>query len=246
MIPADMTAMDFAIKAFQWGVPLILAITLHEAGHAYAAKKLGDPTADLEGRVSLNPVKHIDLLGTIILPAMLFFAKAPFLFGYAKPVPVSYNRLNTLPRDIALVAIAGPLANGILIILSALAFNLVPFLPNPAQEPFAQMIAISIGVNTVLGCFNLIPIPPLDGSKILMVFAPKPIGKIIYDLERYGMFLILGLLLLMPYISQLLGYNPLAEFFSAAINGVLHIVEPLMKLHCISIRSEACGNLLVN
>ncbi|MEP3477440.1 MAG: site-2 protease family protein [Hyphomicrobiales bacterium] len=241
---ADMTTAEIVITVLQWGIPLILAITLHEAGHAYAAKKLGDPTAEKQGRVSLNPVKHIDPIGTILIPALLFIMKAPFLFGYAKPVPVSYNRLNTLPRDIALVAFAGPLANGILIVLSALAFNLVPVIPDAAQEPFAKMLAISIGVNTVLGCFNLIPLPPLDGSKILMVIASKPIGKFIYELERYGMFLIIGILLLMPYISQVLGYNPLAVFFASAIDNVLHIVEPLMKLHCISIRSEACGNLL--
>lgn len=241
---AEMTAAEIVITILQWGIPLILAITLHEAGHAYAAKRLGDPTADKEGRVSLNPIKHIDPVGTILIPAFLFIMKAPFLFGWAKPVPVSYNRLNTLPRDIALVAFAGPLANGILIVLSALAFNFVPVVPDALQEPFAKMLVISIGINTVLGCFNLLPIPPLDGSKILMAIAPRPIGKVIYDLERYGMLIIIAILLLMPFFTQLLGYNPLAVFFTSAIETVVTIVEPLMKLHCISIRSEACGNLL--
>ena len=241
---AEMTATEIVITILQWGNPLILAITLHEAGHAYAAKRLGDPTADKKGRVSLNPIKHIDPVGTLLIPALLFIMKAPFLFGWAKPVPVSYNRLNTLPRDIALVAFAGPLANGILIILSALAFNFVPFVPDAIQEPFAKMLAISIGINTVLGCFNLLPIPPLDGSKILMVIAPRPVGKLIYELERYGMLIIIAILLLMPFFTQLLGVNPLAVFFASAIETVLTIVEPLMKLHCISIRSEACGNLL--
>lgn len=239
-----MTPVEIITLVIQWGVPLILAITLHEAGHAFAAKKLGDQTAEKLGRVSLNPVKHIDPIGTILLPAVLFFLKAPFLFGYAKPVPVNYRALNTLPRDIAIVAAAGPLANGILIILSALAFNLGIFLPTNLQEPFAQMIAISIGVNTVLACFNLLPIPPLDGSKILMVISPRPIAEAIAQLERYGMFLILGLLLLMPYISQMLGYNPLASFLQMAISNVVTTVEPLMKLHCLAIQSEACGNLL--
>lgn len=239
-----MTASEIIILVIQWGVPLLFAITLHEAGHAYAAKRLGDPTADDLGRVTLNPLKHIDPIGTIALPALLFFLKAPFLFGYAKPVPVSYQKLNTLPRDIAIVAIAGPAANIFLIIISALAFNLGPILPNDLQQPFAQMIAISIGLNTILAVFNLLPIPPLDGSKILMVYAPRPIGRAIMALEPYGMFLVLAILMLMPFMTEQLGYNPLAAFFGGAIEWVLSVVEPLMRLHCISVRSEACGNLL--
>ncbi len=231
------------ITAIQWGIPLILAITLHEAGHAYAAKLLGDPTADDQGRVSLNPIKHIDPIGTIALPALLFFLKAPFLFGYARPVPVSYNRLSKLPRDIALVALAGPAANVILIILSALAFNLGIFLPDSWQEPFAQMMTISIIINTVLAVFNMLPIPPLDGSKVLMTISPAPIARAIHSLERYGFFLILGILLVMPFISEQLGYNPLNLFFQTMISKVFALVEPLMKLHCISIQSQACGNL---
>lgn len=239
-----MTASEIIILVIQWGVPLLFAITLHEAGHAYAAKRLGDPTADDLGRVTLNPLKHIDPIGTIALPALLFFLKAPFLFGYAKPVPVSYQKLNTLPRDIAIVAIAGPAANFFLIIISALAFNLGPMLPNDLQQPFAQMIAISIGLNTILAVFNLLPIPPLDGSKILMVYAPRPIGRAIMALEPYGMFLVLAILMLMPFMTEQLGYNPLAAFLGGAIEWVLSVVEPLMRLHCISVRSEACGNLL--
>lgn len=239
-----MTVTEIIILAIQWGVPLLLAITLHEAGHAYAAKRLGDPTAENEGRVTLNPVKHIDPIGTIALPALLFFMKAPFLFGYARPVPVSYNLLRTLPRDIALVAAAGPAANILLIILSALAFNFAPMLPDGWQKPFAQMIAISIALNTVLALFNMIPIPPLDGSKILMVVSPAPVARFILSMERYGMFLVLGILLLMPWISSQLGYNPLAVFFGWAINGALQTVEPLMQLHCLTVRSESCGNLL--
>jgi len=231
------------ITAIQWGIPLILAITLHEAGHAYAAKRLGDPTADNQGRVSLNPIKHIDPIGTIALPALLFFLKAPFLFGYARPVPVSYNRLNKLPRDIALVALAGPFANVILIILSALAFNLGAMLPNAWQEPFAQMMVISIIINTVLAVFNMLPIPPLDGSKVLMTISPAPIARAIHSLERYGLFLVLGILMLMPFLSEQLGYNPLSLFFDAIIKNVFALVEPLMKIHCLSIQSQACGNL---
>ncbi len=236
--------LTIAVYIIIFGVPLILAITLHEAGHALAAKKLGDPTADDQGRVTLNPIKHIDPLGTFLLPLILFISKAPFLFGWARPVPVSYNKLRTLPRDIAIVAAAGPFANLILIFISALVFNLGPLLPNALQEPFALMIRFSIQLNTVLICFNLLPIPPLDGSKILMALGPRPLGKFIYEMERFGMFIVLGLLLLMPALTNVLGYNPLFVFFQAAFDLVFQMVEPLMKLHCFNTRSQACGNLL--
>lgn len=232
------------ITAIQWGIPLLFAITLHEAGHAYAAKKLGDHTADKQGRVTLNPIKHIDPIGTILLPALLFFLKAPFLFGYARPVPVDYNKLNHLPRDIALVAAAGPAANILLIIFSALLFNFTTALPQSWQQPFSQTIFISIAINTVLAVFNMLPLPPLDGSKILMTISPKPIAKAIYELERYGIFLILGILLLLPYISNVLGYNPLAEFFIGAINWVTTTIEPLTKLHCFFAESLACKRVV--
>lgn len=230
------------ITAIVWGIPLILAITLHEAGHAFVAKKLGDPTADNEGRVTLNPIKHIDPIGTIALPALLYFMKAPFLFGFAKPVPIRYDKLGTLPRDIALVAAAGPAANVILIILSALAFNLSALVPTGLQESFTKMIMISIGINTVLAIFNLLPIPPLDGSKILMTVSPRPIASAIFRMERFGIFLVLGLLFLMPLFASAFGYNPLAVMIEESLKGVFAIVEPLMRLECLFERSVACGN----
>ena len=239
-----MNPAEILILAVQFGIPLIFAITLHEAGHAFAAKKLGDMTAAKEGRVSLNPIKHIDPFGTILLPAMLYFLKAPFLFGYARPVPVSYNKLRTLPRDIALVAVAGPAANFILIFLSAILFNLAFALPLSWQEPFAKMISISIVINTVLALFNLLPIPPLDGSKILMALGPRSLGKVIYEMERYGMLIIIAILLLMPVFTSVLGFNPLAAFFGSAIKFVFHLVEPLTNIHCLFVDSDACKRVV--
>lgn len=232
------------ITAIQWGIPLILAITLHEAGHALAAKKLGDPTADQQGRVTLNPIKHIDPFGTILLPLMLFFMKAPFLFGYARPVPVDYNKLNNLPRDIALVAFAGPAANILLIIISALLYNFIYALPTAWQEPYSKLIVISVMINTVLALFNMLPIPPLDGSKILMALGPRPLGRVIYEAERYGMFIIIGLLLMMPLFTQMLGYNPLGVFFLGAIKWVSELIDPLTKLHCFFIETNACKRVI--
>lgn len=240
----NMNPIDIITIIILWGIPLILAITLHEAGHALAAKKLGDPTADQQGRVTLNPIKHIDPFGTVLLPLMLFFMKAPFLFGYARPVPVDYNKLRTLPRDIALVAFAGPAANILLIILSAILYNFIYALPTAWQEPYSKMIVISVTINTVLALFNMLPIPPLDGSKILMALGPRPLGKVLYELERYGMFIILGLLLMMPLFSQLFGYNPLGVLFLTTIKWVVNFIEPLTKLHCFFIESNACGRVI--
>ncbi len=239
-----MNPAEILILVIQWGVPLILAITMHEAGHALAAKRLGDMTAADQGRVTLNPIKHIDPFGTILLPAMLYFMKAPFLFGYARPVPVSYQNLRNLPRDIAIVAIAGPLANIILIILSALLFNFTFALPASWQEPFAQMISISIVINTILALFNLLPIPPLDGSKILMALGPRSLGEIIFKSERYGMFIIIAILLMMPLFTQMLGYNPLGVFFNASIKMVFNVIEPLTNIHCIFVESAACKRVV--
>ncbi len=235
---------QIAVTIVIWGIPLILAITLHEAGHAFVAKKLGDPTADNEGRVTLNPVKHIDPFGTIALPALLYFLKAPFLFGYARPVPISYEKLQNLPRDIALVAAAGPAANLLLILLSALAFNFIEFLPKAWQAVPQQMIMISIAINTVLALFNMLPIPPLDGSKILMTISPAPIARAIFKLERFGLLLVIGILFMMPLLSDFLGYNPLALFIETSLKKVFSLVEPLMSLKCLFEKSIACGNAI--
>lgn len=239
-----MNPTEIILVVFQWGIPLIFAITLHEAGHAFAAKRLGDMTAAEQGRVSLNPIKHIDPFGTIMLPALLYFMKAPFLFGYARPVPVAYEKLRTLPRDIAIVAVAGPAANFVLIVLSALLFNFTFALPLAWQEPFAKMISISIAINTILALFNLLPIPPLDGSKILMALGPRSLGSLIFKMERYGMLIIIGILLMMPLFTQALGYNPLAVFFTSSIKIVFTLVEPLTNIHCIFVDSESCRRVV--
>ena len=233
----------YLVLFLKWAIPLLAAIIFHEVAHAWAAKKLGDETADKLGRITLNPIKHIHPIGSIALPALLYLLKAPFIFGYARPVPINYRNLHTLPRDIALVAAAGPAANIVLIIISALLFNVGSLLPVPWQKTYAEMLVISVGINTILAAFNRLPIPPLDGSKILMVYAPNRLAVVLARLQTYGLFLVLGILLLLPWISELIGFNPLSVFFQTLMNVVFTAIEPLMQLHCLWTQSEACGNL---
>ena len=158
--------------ASTWVVPVLLAITLHEAAHAYAAYKLGDDTAARLGRVSFNPIKHIDAFGTILLPALLLFLRAPFLFGWAKPVPVMFGRLGNPRRDMVLVAAAGPAINIVLAAVSALLFRFLWLLPGDVQAWSSQMLTNSVILNLVLAVFNMLPLPPLDGGRIAVGLLP--------------------------------------------------------------------------
>src|SRR5437016_2399735 len=151
-----------------WVIPVVIAITFHEAAHGFAARFLGDETAWKLGRVSLNPVKHIDPTGTILLPGLLLLLGSPFLFGYAKPVPVNFRALQNPRRDMVLVAAAGPVMNIALAILAALAFRLVGYLPGTASTWVAENLRNTLIINAVLAVFNLFPIPPLDGGRIMI------------------------------------------------------------------------------
>lgn len=173
-------------------LPILFAITLHEAAHAYAAKYFGDSTAYAQGRMSLNPVKHIDPFGTILIPVLLYFVGSPFLFGYAKPVPVDWSRLRKPKRDMVWVALAGPMANLVMallwlilsIVLKALHFD----------EPFFQQMAdAGVLVNLVIFAFNLFPVPPLDGGRILTGLLPHQYAYKFAQIEPYGFFIVLGL-----------------------------------------------------
>ena len=155
-----------------WILPLVLAITLHEAAHGYVALRFGDDTALMAGRVTLNPLKHVDLWGTIIIPGLLIFARAPFLFGYAKPVPVDFGRLGNPRRDMIWVAGAGPAMNLFLAVISALLIHGVGVLPAPALGWVADNLINSLRINVLLAVFNLLPLPPLDGGRIAVGFCP--------------------------------------------------------------------------
>jgi Zn-dependent protease len=185
-------------------VAVLFAITLHEAAHGWAAWKLGDDTAKRLGRVSFNPLRHIDLMGTIIVPGLLIFAGG-ILFGWAKPVPVNFARLRQPRRDMVLVAIAGPATNIILLVVSGAAFHIVDLLPVEAQRWASTFLFFSMFINSLLAIFNMMPLPPLDGGRVAVGLLPRGPALALARLERYGLFILLGLIFGLPYIGRVIG-----------------------------------------
>ena len=199
-------------------LPVIFAITLHEAAHGYAARHFGDPTAWLQGRISLNPLRHIDPVGTILIPiAILLFSGGDFLFGYAKPVPVDFGRLRHPKKDMLCVAAAGPGANLLMACLWALMFKLSWLLPQFFSTPLARMAEIGIIINCVLMVLNLLPLPPLDGGRIAVSLLPHRLAFKFAQLERWG-FPILLVLLFTGILGAVM--NPLVVFSARAIESI--------------------------
>jgi len=190
-----------------WALPVLVAITFHEAAHGWVAWKLGDPTAHRLGRVTFNPLKHIDPFGTILLPALLFLSRMPFVLGYAKPVPVNFRALRHPRRDSVLVALAGPGTNLGLAVASAALIHVAVLAPEPAGPWLTQNLANSIVVNLVLAVFNMLPIPPLDGGRVAVGLLPQALARPLARLERYGLLILIGLLFLLPWLSRKLGYD---------------------------------------
>ena len=189
--------MDELIRTIAvYALPVIFAITLHEAAHAYAARYLGDSTAYLQGRMSLNPVKHIDPFGTIVIPVLLYVATSgAFLFGYAKPVPVDYGNLRNPKRDMAWVALAGPAANFAMALLWMI-FAVMLALTGIDEEFFSRMAQAGVLTNLVMLAFNLFPIPPLDGGRVLTSILPHRFAYKFAQIEPYGFFIVMALVLL--------------------------------------------------
>jgi Zn-dependent protease len=190
-----------------WVLPLIVAITFHEAAHGFVAHALGDNTAWERGRVTFNPLKHIDPFGTVILPGMLLLAHSPFLFGYAKPVPVNFRALRNPRIDMVLVAVAGPATNIALALVAALAFHALPVIPAGAAQWVADNLKNALVVNAVLAVFNMLPIPPLDGGRVAVGLLPKPLAAPLARLEPYGMLILIALLILLPLAGSQFGLN---------------------------------------
>lgn len=207
-----------------WAIPVLAAIVFHEVAHGWVANRLGDPTAARMGRLTLNPIAHIDLFGTIILPLLLIVVRAPFLFGYAKPVPVNFYNLRHPKRDMIWVALAGPATN---ILLAAASVYLLRFasstggsLPQFLTAPLTFMAQSSVNINVMLAAFNLLPIPPLDGGRVLVGLLPEPYSSTVARIEPYG-FLILIVLLMTHLLDFFMG--PFVYFVIRVLRGLVII-----------------------
>ena len=195
-----------------WVIPVLLAITLHEAAHGFAARLLGDDTAYRMGRVTLNPIKHIDLFGTILLPGMLILTGVPFVFGYAKPVPVVFANLRNPRRDMFLVAAAGPGANIFMAVIWTALFHVMPLMPEGFADWWFDMLKVGLYLNLVLAVFNMLPILPLDGGRMLVGVLPRAYAIPFAKTERYGFLVLIGVIFILPLIADAFGvfFNPLA------------------------------------
>jgi Zn-dependent protease len=190
-----------------WVLPLVFAITFHEAAHAFVARQLGDNTAWELGRVTFNPLKHIDPFGTLILPAILLLARSPFLFGYAKPVPVNFRALRNPRMGMVLVALAGPATNIALALVAAAAFHALPLVPASAAQWVADNLKNALVINVVLAVFNMLPIPPLDGGRVAVGLLPRWLAAPLSRLEPYGMLILIGFLIVLPLAGSQFGLN---------------------------------------
>ena len=188
-------------------LPLVIAITFHEAAHGFVAHHFGDNTAWERGRVSFNPLKHIDPFGTLLLPAVLLLSHSPFLFGYAKPVPVNFRALRNPRLDMVWVALAGPATNIVLALCAAAAFHLIDVLPANAAQWVADNLKNALVINVVLAIFNMLPIPPLDGGRVAVGLLPNVLAVPLSRLEPFGMLILIGFLIILPMAGSQLGLN---------------------------------------
>ena len=204
-----------------WAIPGIVAITLHEAAHGYVAWKLGDDTAYRMGRVSFNPLRHIDPFGTILLPLMLLLSGTRFMFGWAKPVPVNFGRLNHPRRDMVLVAAAGPGTNLGLALISALLVHVAALFPDVAQDWALHNLVHSIEFNVILAVFNMFPLPPLDGGRVAVGLLPTELARPLAKLERWGLFILVGLLFILPSVLHI-------DVFSWLVGGPARFLQRII------------------
>jgi Zn-dependent protease len=212
-----------------WAIPVIIAVTFHEAAHGFVAHLLGDDTAWRLGRVSFNPLKHIDPFGTILLPGLLLLLRSPFMFGYAKPVPVNFRALRWPRRDMVLVAAAGPAMNIALAVAAALGFHLIDYLPPTSGHWLAENLKNALIINVVLAVFNMFPLPPLDGGRILVGLLPKRAAAAVARLEPYGLLILIGLFIVLPLLGAQIGIDFSAVSRALAISTT-YIIEVILHV----------------
>ncbi len=224
-MPSNVTLYDLSV----WVVPLIIAITFHEAAHGFVAHRLGDDTAWKLGRVSFNPLKHIEPFGTILLPGLLLLSHAPFLFGYAKPVPVNFRALNHPRIDMVWVALAGPAINILLAALAAAAFHLIGLVPVGSAQWVADNLKNTLVINVVLAVFNMLPLPPLDGGRVAVGLLPDALARPLSRLEPYGMLILIAILIVLPMLGAQLGQNldVISQYVRASTGFVIRLLLAL-------------------
>jgi Zn-dependent protease len=211
-----------------WVLPLVIAITFHEAAHGFVAHRLGDNTAFERGRVSFNPLRHIDPFGTLILPAILLLSHSPFLFGYARPVPVNFRALRNPRIGMVWVALAGPATNIALALFAAAAFHILAFVPDGAAQWVADNLKNAVVINVILAIFNMLPIPPLDGGRVAVGLLPGVLAAPLARLEPYGMLILIGILIILPLAGSQFGLN--LDVISAILRTTTGFVIRLLLL----------------
>jgi Zn-dependent protease len=235
-----------------WGIlataiPVVIAITSHEAAHGYVAWRLGDDTAYRLGRVTFNPFRHIDAFGTVLLPALLVLMRAPFLFGWAKPVPVDFSRLRRPRRDMVLVAAAGPGVNMLLAFISGILLTLTLALFGDESGRLGALgawiavgLSISALINVVLAVFNMLPLPPLDGGRVAVGLLPDRLAFPLARLERWGLLIVIGVLFVIPALAAELHYDisPYRWVIRPVVVFALRVVETLTGAPIIRILTE--------
>ena len=224
--------LSIVFQASVYVIPVLLAITLHEAAHGFAARLLGDDTAYRMGRVTLNPIKHIDLFGTIILPGILIFLSTGFVFGYAKPVPGNFSNLRHPKRDMFFVSAAGPAANIVMAVVSTILLYAIPLMPEGFDAWWIEMLSVGIYLNLLLALFNMLPILPLDGGRMLVGVLPRRYAILFAKTERYGFVVLIGFIFILPLIADAFGvfFHPIGWILLPAVDWLTGVLLAIMGL----------------